>query len=479
MLSRPCSPRLRPCITDLLRTCLHPHALSLRVEKIVVQTLSLDGAQNSGHDEPSTSSDKEQREGEAYVLWLSDGELMIQAVLEQSLHYMFETGICAIGSMLEITRFRVRRAKRIHGLGDVIYLAIEDCETVPLVNPTTSTEAYNLSNEGGFIREGTPSPRRKRRFSSPLAECLRHPSSPTAVRDAPLSQESEWDGFETIEVDAEVLDRRRQALRGLSSNTKPAASLNASGDQTLRKRRKLLNNEAESVSISHGRHDTAVHFADEDGGKALEDPISSDDLPQAESSKFLAIHQRKRPIPPLLASIKPSAITPATSSSTTPPLHTLISLLQPPSHLPLPSRNYACSVLAIISWCSPNLVFPRHAQSPFPPKRHIKIHDPSIAFRYAGITLAVYDNARTFKPEIGTVALFRGVVMQRWEGEVILNAYARRPDRDRDVREDEDRERGWYVDDEERLVGMGYDVTGMRDWWSKRNQGKGQKSIDR
>jgi hypothetical protein len=449
--------------------------MSLRVEKIVVQTLSLDGAQNSSHDEPSTSSDKEQCEGEAYVLWLSDGELMIQAVLEQPLHHMFETGKCAIGSLLEITRFRVRRAKRIHGLGEVIYLAIADCETVPSRNPAISTGAYDLSNEGGFIRDGIPSPKRKRRFSSPLAESLRQPPSPTAVRDVPLSQDLEWDGFETIEVDAEVLDRRRQALRGLSSNTKPSASLNASEDQTLRKRRKLLNNEAGSVSILHGRHDKAVHFADEDGGKALEDPISSGDLPQAESSKFLAIHQRKRPIPPLSALIKPSAITPAISSSTTPPLHTLISLLQPPSHSPLPSRNYACSVLAIISWCSPNLIFPRHAQSP---KRHIRIHDPSIAFRYAGITLAVYDNAQTFKPEIGTVALFRGVVVQRWEGEVILNTYARRPDRDRDVREDEDGERGWYVDDEERLVGMGYDVRGMRDWWSERSQGKRQKNID-
>jgi hypothetical protein len=86
----------------------------------------------------------------------------------------------------------------------------------------------------------------------------------------------------------------------------------------------------------------------------------------------------------------------------------------------------------------------------------------------------VYDGARTFKPKVGTLALFIGVVMQRWEGEVILNAYAKRGNRE-DNGETEG-ERGWYVDDEKRLADMGHDVTGLRDWWTERSQGKGPKA---
>ena len=75
------------------------------------------------------------------------------------------------------------------------------------------------------------------------------------------------------------------------------------------------------------------------------------------------------------------------------------------------------------------------------------------------------------------MALFVGVVMQRWEGEVILNAYAKKGNREDDGGGGtECGERGWYVDDEERLVGMGYNVIGMRDWWAERSQGKGPKA---
>jgi hypothetical protein len=95
--------------------------------------------------------------------------------------------------------------------------------------------------------------------------------------------------------------------------------------------------------------------------------------------------------------------------------------------------------------------------------------------RHAGITLAVYDNAQKFKPKIGTVALFRGVVMQRWEGEVILNAYARKGEQEEAVGDEEKGGNAWYVDDEERLVEMGYDVRSMKEWWVERTMGKAQR----
>ena len=206
--------------------------------------------------------------------------------------------------------------------------------------------------------------------------------------------------------------------------------------------------------------------------------LSNKGLPPAGSYSSTPTQQPSRPVQPLPAPSTATINTTPTATQAIPPLHTLSSLLQPPPHLPLPSPSYACSIFAVTSWCSRNLTYPSYAWSPFPPKRHIKIQDPSIVSRHPGITLAVYDSAGTFKPKVGTVTLFRGVVMQRWENEVILNAYARRADRDGDFGSAGHGEREWYVDDEERLIGMGHDFRKMKDWWAERSQGREQKRTD-
>jgi hypothetical protein len=472
MPSRPTSPQLRPCIAEFLRTCFRPQPLLLRLERRAIQTLDSCGTEEADQDEGDTGEGVEQTPMKFCHLWLSDGQLMIQAVLEQPLHHAFLRGEPAVGSLLDVKRFRVRRGKRIHCPGEVVYLAIADYETVLSADSATSTEPDDLANEGGFIREEPQSPKKKRRLSSQLVESLHHPTSPAAMPSTPSSQDS--DSFETARVDPEILDQRRQALHELNSNIKPSASWSAPRDQTSRKRQRLLEKKEVPAVTAPARRDITLRFADVDRGTVAAATPSSRGLPQAGLDDSLTIQLPSLPAQPLStpgAAIA-TAITPLISTPATPPLHSLSSLLHPPPHSPLPSRNYTCSIFAVISWCSPNLIFPRHALSPFPPKRHIKIHDPSVASRYSGITVAVYDDARKFKPKVGMVALFQGVVMQRWEGEVILNAYARKADRDGDVGEDKHGEKEWYVDDEEKLVGMGHDVNGMRDWWVERKQGQ-------
>src|SRR5947207_12225649 len=98
MPNRPSYPRLRPCIAELLRTSVHPDSLLLRLETVTI--LSLD------RDEHGAGNGKEESGNEAYLLWLTDREFMIQAVLEQPLHRIFETEQCALGSLLDIKRFR-------------------------------------------------------------------------------------------------------------------------------------------------------------------------------------------------------------------------------------------------------------------------------------------------------------------------------------------------------------------------------------
>ena len=473
MPSRPSSPRLRPCIRELLRTCVHPDSLLLRLEKVEIRTLNQDEAEKVDEAKHGIDDSDERSQKEAYILWLGDGELMIQAVLEQPLHYIFETGECSLGSLLDVKRFRVRRGKRINALEEVIYLAIADYETVLSTNPAIPNQVSDFTNEGGFIREEAQSPKNIPALRSPSAKFASKPIIPAAMPSAPSSQDFESDDFETAMVDPEIVALRRQALHELGCNTQSLASWDISPDQTPKKRRKLLEKKETHALTSPARSDRVVGAADLGRGRAADTALPS--LSQGSPNIPIATQQQIPPIQSTQAPIKAVTTTTPTSIPAIPPLHTLSSLLQPPAHSLLPSRNYTCSVFAIISWCSPNLIFPRQAQNPFPPKRHIKIHDPTIASRYAGITLAVYDDAQKFKPKIGTLALFRGVVMQRWEGEVILNAYARKGEQEEAVGDGGKGGNAWYVDDEERLVKMGYDVRSMKEWWVERTTGKVQR----
>jgi hypothetical protein len=473
MPSRPSSPRLRPCIRELLRTCVHPDSLLLRLEKVEIRTLNQDEAEKVDEAKRGSDNSDERSWKEAYLLWLGDGELMIQAVLEQPLHYIFETGECSLGSLLDVKRFRVRRGKRINGLEEVVYLAIADYETVPSTSPTIPNQVNDFTNEGGFIREEIQSPMNKPALRSPSAKFAGKPTTPAAMPSALSSQDIESDDFETAVVDPEIMALRRQALHELGCNTQSLASWDIPPDWASRKRRKLLEKKETHVLMPPARSDRVVGAANLDRGRAADAALPS--FSQGGPNIPIAAEQQIPSVQSTQALGKAVATITPTSTPAIPPFHALSSLLQPPAHSLLPSRNYTCSVFAIISWCSPNLIFPRQAQSPFPPKRHIKIHDPTIASRYAGITLAVYDNAQKFKPKIGTVALFRSVVMQRWEGEVILNAYAGKGEREEAAGDGEKGGNAWYVDDEERLVEMGYDARSLKKWWVERTMGKVQR----
>lgn len=146
-----------------------------------------------------------------------------------------------------------------------------------------------------------------------------------------------------------------------------------------------------------------------------------------------------------------------------PPLTDLASL---PSLAP----STAITVLAIITWTGQTLLRPSRA---FPPKRHIKLHDPSIAHLFTGVSLAAYVDAPNFKPKRGTIALLHDVIVQRCAsggGEVshshMLNAYSNLPEK----LETRGEQLTWFVDDEEtlRAMGLGDKMDEMRIWWEQR-----------
>lgn len=482
MPSRPCTPRLRPCIAELLRTRVQPRSLLLRIEKVIIEEASYFGSY-----EAKLKDEDEHAQRRAYRLWLSDGEIVIQAVLAGHLHPIFESDATSEGSLLDLKRFKVQRGKRKHGAGEVVYLAIADYDVAISAKPATPS-AIDLDNEGGFIREQSQTPPTKKRgLSSPESGMARVFPPPVAMHTITSSQES--DCFEDAQVDKEALGRRRQALHELSNNLHPTKTAKIERDHTEspRKRRRLLDRNdastaihlpAQSQGIDHAhitepKQHHSIPPVKTSFAKSPIQPSSAHSRPSSSGSASMRLpaldEGKSKPSP---SPAPPPSEPPQTQSAPPPPLHTLNSLLHPPSHSPLPSRNYLCSVFAIITWVSPTLLYPR-PNSPFPPKRHIKIHDSSIASRYAGITLAVYDNAANFKPVVGTMGLFRGVVMQRWEGEVILNAYARKriekeKEKERDGKED------WFICDEERLGGMGFDIVRMKQWWEEWRRGKGK-----
>jgi hypothetical protein len=247
----------------------------LRLEKVEIQNLNQDEGEKADEEKQSTNDSDERSRKEAYLLWLCDGELMIQAVLEQPLHYIFETGECSLGSLLDIKRFRVRRGKRTNGLEEVVYLAIADYETVLSTNPAPQTQVNDFTNEGGFIREERQTPKNKPALRSPSAKFAGKPIAPAAIPSAPSSQDFESDDFETAMVDPEIVALRRQALHELGCNTQSFASWDVSRDETPRKRRKLLEKKETHALMSPARSDRVVGAADVDRGRAAEGALPS------------------------------------------------------------------------------------------------------------------------------------------------------------------------------------------------------------
>lgn len=259
---------------------------------------------------------------------------------------------------------------------------------------------------------------------------------------------SDDESFETIAVSQSQLERRRLALRHIQQNQSTGVSKTLIVETNSR-------GEAETgLTMPSSAHPPEQICVDDKQADARTDDTALPD------QGLDAPGSRQDPKDSTTAPSQPQP----TPLSSTAPLHTLSSLLSPPT--PLPRRSYCCTIFATVSWVSPSII--HKPNTPYPPKRHIKIHDPTISHRQSGITVAVFIDAKNFRPNIGTIALFKGLVMQRWEGEVILNKYASLGDRKRDSLSQPTPQEEWFIHDEKRLGEIGFDVHGMRAWWEAR-----------
>ena len=440
----PVQPTLKPCISELLRTCLHPPSLLLRVERIVHETVVLPR-------DASTSTSELQQDslsGYASRLFLTDGELTIQALVSRKVFAAQVSDHIHELDYLDIRRFEVNRANRRNGQGQVLYLGIEHFEVISVLGASfpdraedamqkVSTKKRRLYDPANIKLDTEIPPSSQIHPPSPellqagsftrdkdSAKPIIPPPTPIRPPSPHFGQESEDEDadFETLPIDLKAASERRQVLQELDTN----ADLRVSSAAKL------------SVTDPNPPHD-----------------IDSEIITDLRSTSATLPIPPRSPSPP----------------QTTLNLSTLSSLLHPSRPLP---KSHPTTLLAVISWTSTSVI--HKPASPFPPKRHIKLHDPSTSTRYTGITLAVYVDAATFRPAVGTVALFRDVRVQTWEGEVILNAYAYLKDKGKEK---------WFVDDEVELsaLGLGTEVAELKEWWRGRmNARKGpgnEKSLAR
>lgn len=477
--------QLRPVIAQLLRTRVLPETVLLRVEKIIPETVVVGGddaiapnvTPDSGNGDGQEKGERREvaadkfdrssttRVGEAFRLFLTDGELLIAGLLHASLHYLPRSRRIVVGSLLRLKRFKVSLANRLNGNGQVVYLAIEDLE-VAVVSETSMKRPVAAAAPTGETADGEEKEFEGGKFIRQDGEQLGNSKRPAkrprvTFQDNPViieppdhvgNQDTDSDGFESIPVQDELASRRRAALKRLNSSGGPKKTTEAIPE---RLRKTITPDSVSRNHISSFPESPVQHFVDNKVPlSAIPPEPEHGAAPVTHSETSAGLLSRPLPSSPAEATNQVPAPTPPPPA----PLHTLDSLIHPPH--PLPSRKYHCTVFAVISWVSPSII--DKPASTFPPKRHIRIHDPSISHRAASVTVAVFVDARKFLPQVGTVALFRGLTMHRWEGEVILNAYVSLKGR-----KGED---AWFVDDPITLTQLGFDVEGMRGWWEARRK---------
>ena len=513
----PAGPTLSPCLSTLLHTCICPSSLVLRVEHVSGKAQSgsrgnaiLD-AQNpaqdrTGADDGDSDSELSGKEQDppqirqqsspcrrsSLHLVLSDGHIQLQALLAPHLFAREPLADLQIKDILKVTKFQVRATQRLNGQGSVVYLGIQDCELV-------SAEEKNHweLKEGGFIRDAdnemSPkklsqdkqqtmraeyrswSKKRERRQEEGTAARSTSPHKKLHIFQEDDSEDEE--GFDTLTVSPSQAETRRRTLRRMQEGRGPDRK--PTDQQGLLGKYSQAQTQEGPVAFSSPLRTSAsneaggvAQAAEDNSSKSTKNTVADPDLRNLTDGTPSSLHHRHESQPAAL----PPPDTAHLPVEPTPTEQNLASLLAI-----RPQKSYHCPpIFALISWISPSLI--HRPNTPFPPKRHLKIHDPSISTRHSGLTVAVFADATHFLPKVGTVALFRGMIMNwvRSGEDVIMNRYPLKVGSqiDASAKAHTNDEEGdeWFISDRQQLINMGYDVQSMESWWVERSVTKKEKT---
>lgn len=121
---------------------------------------------------------------------------------------------------------------------------------------------------------------------------------------------------------------------------------------------------------------------------------------------------------------------------------------------PHATRNKVVDVFAVVASVTPTLVGCPGIRPGIHFKRELRITDPSTPKK---VMLSVFVKPEEFLPEVGTVALFRSVTTNKWDGGS-LNAFKR-----------DCEGRKWFLKSPQGVGGC--DVTNLMEWWKNRQAG--------
>lgn len=387
-------------------------------------------------------------------MFLTDGELVIQALLRRELHYFVSTaGEILPGAIVGLENFELKTGSRRNpasgrsrtGSNEIVYLAVGRFRRLDCSN--LSENVGQSADQASAIEYADPVVKRVQTLENGEEENGDEKGRFSDKMNKDVAQE------ETVEEEEPRQKKRRLTL------DMPTYSENGS---------------------------------DKTNGTATTSKVQT---PQQPSPEVETTHTTKpseiceqTKVPPHPSSLNSSTIktptgptqqsTPSLSqthhiySHPTPQsralnLRTLAYLLHPPT--PRQKRNYICDIIGVISWISPHIV----KRPSMPPKRDLRIIDPTIlpdlkqrrsssasssggrkgANFELGMALSVFVDAAGFNPARGTVALFRTLRTHEWEG-TSLNAY-----------EIDCKGKEWFVTDSRKLMAFGADVDGLRRWW--------------
>ncbi|MCJ1324782.1 hypothetical protein MMC10_001444 [Thelotrema lepadinum] len=379
---------LKPVIKEIVRTQFFGNPIKLLVDRI--------------HVVPYRSEDEE---SQAYRLWLSDTHKTIQTVLKPEIHpYVTSRDICD-GSIVLVTKYRLEKAKRLNGEGNVWYLVVEDMESidsdgresVPFTFEETRIETKASSSSGNAIFPGLRS-----------SDDLSPTKSVQIPRDeGPLGQKRHLDELSTSPTPskppkARKLDQPEERNVKSVSFTRPRTAAGLSAAQSSGY--PLLSRPRTQPSPQSKRSDSKTTPTKQDGQQRIQRPLS---------------------------------------------LVSLIKITGPPQSL---TRNRIVDVLAVVAEVSPSIIARNHlTHLDLPPSRNLRIMDPSTSKK---VQLTVFVDAEDFMPKVGTVALFRSVTTHEWDGGS-LKAYPR------DCKGKE-----WFLPWPWNVEGC--DVKAMKHWWEAR-----------
>lgn len=368
---------IKPIIRELVRTQVCFPNIRLLVDKIsTVRVSSTSGSSNL----------------EAYRMFLTDREKTIQAVVKRRLHKWLTTFDVREGSYIVLKEYELARGKRLHGEGDVFYLAVSDFYSIGEEQRYYPSD--NLKNVSASAEEATLSPLdqisakdedERNEVELFRRECSLTRGIPTAAHQDLVSSKasSSWK--------SEMLDSEKRKRRSGLLDPNPDLLSLAS------KARKIGESPTAERTKGKGYDDAQSRSSDEHPNRAS---TSKPLLPRQDSIQALASPERV-PSPLQLSTLASVTGTKAT-------------------------RNKQVNILAMIEYVSNSTVKPTTA----PLKRDVRIVDPSTDKK---VTLSVFVDPVNFMPKEYDIMLFCNLTTHDFSGGN-LNAYPKKC-----------RGREWYI----------------------------------